>query len=254
QNLGGTAIGTGFNAPRDYIMAVTEELRKLSGLSINRAENLIDATQNIDSIAEVSGMLKCLAVNLMKISEDLRFLSSGPDGGIGELVLPAVQEGSSIMPGKVNPVIPEYVIQIAIQAMANDNSIAMAAGRGCLELNQFLPLISTLLLDNFRLLERAVKALDVNCVRGIKLNLNRINGNLESSMAIFTYLSAYIGHDKAAALYAESRQKNISPKKAVVDSGIMSENEYDNLMKPEKFRTLGFIHGSKKSVTEKTGQ
>jgi len=129
-NIGGTAVGTGLNAPQKYIFAVIEKLRAITGLSITRAENMVEATQNLDSIAEVSGLLKTLAVNLLKIADDLRLLSSGPAGGFGELALPPVQEGSTIMPGKVNPVILEFVSQISLLVMGNDGVIAHAAGLG----------------------------------------------------------------------------------------------------------------------------
>ena len=169
-NLGGTAIGTGFGAPQKYIFTVIEKLRAVTGLSITRAENMVEATQNLDSLVEVSGLLKTLAVNLLKIAEDLRLLSSGPAGGFAEVVLPAVQEGSSIMPGKVNPVILEFVSQTALLVMGNDSVIAQAAGLGNLELNQFYPLAATLMLDNMRGLELAVNRLRTKAVEGLELN------------------------------------------------------------------------------------
>lgn len=240
MNLGGTAIGTGFNAPQDYIFGVTDELKKLAGLSITRAENLVDATQNLDTVVEVSGMLKCLAVNLMKIAEDLRFMSSGPDSGIGEFILPAVAEGSSIMPGKVNPVIPEFVSQTAILAMNNDLAISQAAAKGNLELNQFYPLVSYLLLKNFSMLKTAVVKLDTLVIRGLKLNMEKITANLDNSMAIFTYLSQSIGHEKASELYIESRKQKKTPRETILESKVLTEKQYDDLVKPEKFRMLGF--------------
>ena len=154
-NLGGTAIGTGLTAPRDYIFRVVDKLREETGFGLARAENLVDATQNADAFVEVSGILKAHAVNLLKISSDLRLLASGPRTGLGELRLPARQAGSSIMPGKVNPVICEAVAQAAMLAIGNDAIITMAAGAGQLELNAFLPLLAHALLQSLSVLEAA---------------------------------------------------------------------------------------------------
>jgi len=151
-NLGGTAIGTGLGAPRDYILLVNDELKRITGLAVSRSENLVDATQNLDAFVEISGILKAMAANLLKISNDIRLLASGPDGGLAEIELPALQKGSSIMPGKVNPVIPEAIGQIALQVMSNDNLIALAAGLGQLELNQYFPLIAHIILKSLQLL------------------------------------------------------------------------------------------------------
>ncbi|MRR36728.1 aspartate ammonia-lyase, partial [bacterium] len=147
-NIGGTAIGTGFNAPQKFIFSVIEKLRNITRLNITRAENMLDATQNLDPVVEVSGLMKTLAVNLMKISQDVRLLSSGPAGGIGELIIEPLQEGSSIMPGKINPVMLEFVTQTALLVMAHDSAIAHASGLGNLELNQFYPLVATLMLED----------------------------------------------------------------------------------------------------------
>ena len=156
-NLGGTAIGTGLAAPRDYIFRVVEELRDITGLGLARAENLVEATQNADVFVEVSGLLKTLASTLIKICGDLRLLSSGPDAGLGEIRLPARQAGSSIMPGKVNPVIPEAVTQAALLAIGHDQALTMAVAMGSLELNPFLPLVAHCLLESFDLLARGVR-------------------------------------------------------------------------------------------------
>ena len=145
-NLGGTAVGTGLGAPRQYIFRAVEHLRQITGLGLARAENLVEATQNADALVEVSGMLRTLAANLLKIANDLRLLSSGPHAGLGEIRLPPRQAGSSIMPGKVNPVIPEAVAQAAIAVMGHDLMIAQAVGGGNLELSQFLPLVADSLL------------------------------------------------------------------------------------------------------------
>ena len=154
-NLGGTAIGTGIAAPRQYIFRAVEQLRAITGIGLARAENLVEATQNADVFVEVSGILKALAATLWKICSDLRLLSSGPRAGLGEILLPVRQAGSSIMPGKVNPVIPEAVTQCAMRVFGNDAAIGMACASGSLELNPFLPLVAACLLENIRLLRQS---------------------------------------------------------------------------------------------------
>jgi aspartate ammonia-lyase len=151
-NLGGTAIGTGIGAPRQYIFRVVDKLRDNTGIGLARSENLIDGTQNADVFVEVSGILKACATNLYKISNDLRLMASGPDAGFGEMTLPSVQAGSSVMPGKVNPVIPEAAAQASLLVMGNDQVITHACSAGNLELNQFMPLIAHALLQNISLL------------------------------------------------------------------------------------------------------
>src|ERR1035437_2360482 len=239
-NLGGTAIGTGFNAPKEYIFLAAEKLKELTGLNISRAENLIDATQNLDSIVEVSGIIKAAAVNLMKISEDFRILSSGPEGGIGEFILPAMQEGSTIMPGKVNPVIPEYVTQSCLQVMANDLTLSMASAMGNMELNQFYPLVAHLILKNLRLIKEAALALDMKVVRGIKLNESKITKNLANSIAIMTYLSQYIGHDRAALAYEKHKKTNRPVRDILAEDGILTAQKYDELVRSDRMMMLGF--------------
>jgi aspartate ammonia-lyase len=239
-NLGGTAIGTGFNAPREYIWKAADKLKELTGLNISRAENLIDATQNLDSIVEVSGIIKAAAVNLMKMAEDFRLLSSGPEGGLGEFILPAMQEGSTIMPGKVNPVIPEFVTQSCLQVMANDMTLTMASAMGNLELNQFYPLVAHMVLMNFRLVREAASALDLKVVRGIKLNESKITHNLTNSVAIMTYLSQFIGHDKAAQVYEKHKNTGKSAREILAEDGILTPDKYDELVKPDRMMMLGF--------------
>ena len=238
-NLGGTAIGTGFGAPQKYIFTVIEKLRAVTGLSVARAENLVDATQNLDSLVEVSGLLKALAVNLLKISEDLRLLSSGPSGGLAEIILPPVQEGSSIMPGKVNPVILEFVSQAALLAMGNDGVIAHAAGMGNLELNQFYPLVATLLLENLRSLELAAGRLAAKAVAGLELNRDRVGRNLSDSIAVATYLAQHIGHEQAALLYRRHLETGLPLRRVIAESGILPDEDFDRLLSPENIRMTG---------------
>jgi aspartate ammonia-lyase len=198
-NLGGTAIGTGLAAPRDFIFRVVEQLRALTGIGFARAENLVEATQNTDVFAEVSGILKAHAVSLIKISTDLRLLSSGPDAGLGEIRLPARQAGSSIMPGKVNPVIPEAATQAAMLAMGNDSVIGAACAAGSLELNAFLPLIAHCLLENLEILSRADDLLCRYCVDGIEADEARCRAHVENSTAAATALVPVLGYERAGA-------------------------------------------------------
>jgi aspartate ammonia-lyase len=207
-NLGGTAIGTGLNAERDYIYAAVEELRNITGLGIARAENMVDMTQNVDIFAEVSGLVKASAVNLAKVAADLRLLSMGPRGGIAEISLPRLQEGSSIMPDKVNPVITEMATEVAYQVICFDQAITTAAFSGQLELNAFLPLITFNLLNGLKLLINGTTIFRTHCIEGIKANHDICKVYLEESLCLATALAPYIGHEKAGELSGKARTEN----------------------------------------------
>ena len=239
-SLGGTAIGTGFGAPQAYIFKVSQKLRELTGLSICRAENLLEATQNLDPLCEVSGMLKALAVNLLKISGDLRWLSSGPVGGPCEILLPKRQEGSSIMPGKVNPVIPEFVSQISLLVMGNDSVLSHAAGLGNLELNQFYPLAAYVLLKNFRLLLLAVQKLEEKALRDLKVHEKNAAKHLDQSVAILTYLSETLGHEKTSEVYLSCLQTGKTIREMILEKQFLNPEEYDRLISPERIQRMGF--------------
>ncbi len=202
-NLGGTAVGTGLGAPRQYIFRAVEHLRQITGLGLARAENLIEATQNADAFVEVSGMLRTLATNLLKIANDLRLLSSGPHAGLGEIRLPPLQAGSSIMPGKVNPVIPEAVAQAAIAVIGYDLMIAQATAGGNLELSQFLPLVADSLLCELDLLTNACDIFARHCVAGIEADADHCRRNVHGSTAVLTALVERIGYKAAEQLAAE---------------------------------------------------
>ncbi len=238
-NLGGTAIGTGLGAPRQFIFKATENLRKLTGIGLARAENLVEATQNNDEFAEVAGILNACASNLMKIAGDIRFLSSGPEAGIGEINLPPVQAGSSIMPGKVNPVIPEMVTQCAIACFANCQAVTQAVSMGSLELNPFLPLVADKLLDTIALLTNAASALAKLCVEGITANADTCEAHVHASTATITALAAEIGYEHAQKLAEFARSKKISIKKAAIEKGLLSEKEFDALTSPAAVNKLG---------------
>lgn len=238
-NLGGTAIGTGLGAPRKYIFRVVENLKDIARLPLCRAENLIEATQNTDVFVEVSGILKALASSLLKAATDLRILASGPDGGIGEITLPARQAGSSIMPGKINPVIPEAVSQAAITVFANDIVIAQACSAGNLELNQFMPLIADALLTNLQLLTNACRIFSNFCVGGIEANEQRCRQNVETSTAILTAIIEKTGYKTAQEIAAAAKEQNKTVRQIVLQRHLMSEAEFDFLISPQKITMLG---------------
>jgi aspartate ammonia-lyase len=203
-NLGGTAVGAGTNAERKYRFGVIEELRELTGIGLAVAEYPMDITQNNDVFVEVSGLLKALAVNLMKISNDLRLMNSGPRGGLSEITLAPLQAGSTIMPGKVNPVIPEMVMQVSMKVMANDYTISMAASRGEFELNAFLPLIADSLLESLELLTNAAELFRTKCIELIKPNTDRCKELLTTSYAYATEYAASLGYDMVSKIIEES--------------------------------------------------
>ncbi|MGN0373633.1 MAG: aspartate ammonia-lyase [Enterocloster sp.] len=206
-NLGGTAVGSGVNADRRYIYKVIDILRDLTDIGLARAEYPMDITQNQDVFAEASGLLKAMAVNLMKIAGDLRLMASGPFGGLAEIRLPKLQRGSTIMPGKVNPVIPEMVTQAAIRVIANDSAITMAASMGNLELNAFMPLIADSLLDSLDLLIRAAEIFRLKCVDGICANEEKCREYLEKAVQPARTEAARIeGYDRASGLITEDKK------------------------------------------------
>ncbi len=241
-NLGGTAVGTGLGAPRQYIFRAVEHLRQITGLGLARAENLVEATQNADALVEVSGMLRTLAANLLKIANDLRLLSSGPQAGLGEIRLPPRQAGSSIMPGKVNPVTPEAVAQAAIAVMGYDLMIAQAVAGGNLELSQFLPLAADSLLCSLDLLTNACDIFARHCVAGIEAERDRCRRNVHGSTAVLTALVERIGYEAAERLAAEiaanpSGQKDV--RQLVIDRGLLTAEEFDELTSAEHVTKLG---------------
>ena len=238
-NLGGTAVGTGLAAPRQYIFRVIDHLKDITGLGLARAENLVEATQNTDVFVEVSGILKALASNLLKIATDLRLLSSGPDGGLGEIRLPARQAGSSIMPGKVNPVIPEAVSQAAMAVMANDQAITMACSMGNLELNAFLPLIADALLGSLSLLENACRIFRTLCVAGIVADEERCRRSVESSTASVTALVEIIGYEAATDVALAARAGGKSVRDVVIEKGLLTGDAFDHLVASESVTRLG---------------
>lgn len=244
-NLGGTAIGTGLNAEREYIYAAIDELQEITGLGIARAENMIDVTQNADVFAEVSGLIKAAAVNLAKIAADLRLLSSGPGGGIAEIALPQMQAGSTIMPGKVNPVIPEMVTQVALQTISFDQAITLAAASGQLELNAFLPLVAFNLLSALRLLTNAVTTFRTHCVEGIQANEEACLYWLERSLSLVTALVPYIGYEKAAELSRKAEEEKKTIREVAMESGLLKAEELEHILSTVELTRPG-IAGARK--------
>lgn len=239
-NLGGTAIGSGLGAPRQFIFQVVDKLRDITGIGLARAENLIDNTQNADVFVEVSGLIKTYAVSLIKVSNDLRLMSSGPDAGLNEIWLPPRQAGSSIMPGKVNPVIPEAAAQAAMVVCGNDVVIAQAAAAGNLELNQFMPLIADKLLESVDLLLKATEVLRIYCVQGIRANEEKCRENVINSTAIITAIIPQIGYERASEIVRKANEKQISVSQEILQSGIISDQELKELISPEAVCKLGF--------------
>ncbi len=229
-NIGGTAIGTGMNASLKYIYVMTETLQELTGLGIARSEFPMDVTQNMDVFVEVSGLLKSAAVNLMKIANDFRLLASGPVGGFGELVLPSVQAGSSIMPGKVNPVIPEMMNQVAMRVIANDSAITNAAMNGQLELNAFGPLIAESLLDSIEIMTNAIQIFEDKCVRDIKVNDEKCYKYVTHSSALATALVYHIGYERASEIAKKAQEKGKTIKQIIREDNDMPEDKIKEIL------------------------
>jgi len=238
-NLGGTAIGTGLGAPRRYIFRVCEVLRSHTGLGLARAENLVENTQNCDAFAEVAGILTAHAASLIKICGDLRFLSSGPDAGIGELRLPPLQAGSSIMPGKVNPVVPEAVTQVAMQVIGTNSVIVQAAAAGHLELNAFLPLIADNLLTNLDLLERANRILSSRCIETLEVDRAHCAARTANATSMVTALVGPLGYEQAAAIAKRATAEGLTIRVAALASGQVTAEQFDAWVAPAAVTQLG---------------
>ena len=228
-NLGGTAVGTGAAADKRYGFRVVEILRDLTGLGLARAEYPMDLTQNQDVFVEVSGLLKACAVNLVKITGDLRLMNSGPRGGLGEIRLEARQVGSSLMPGKVNPVIPEHVAQCALRVIANDTAITLAAASGQLELNAFMPLIADALLESLVRLRDAVEALRTRCIETLEADAGACARHLAASTAPALLLVPELGYDAAAAVAKESLATGKSIRRLVAEQQLVPPERMERL-------------------------
>jgi aspartate ammonia-lyase len=238
-NIGGTAVGTGLTAPRKYIFAVTEKLREYTSFGLARAEDLMENTQNADVFAEVHGILKTNATNLIKFSNDLRLMNSGPQAGLAEIILPEVQAGSSIMPGKINPVICEMTAQAGYKVLANDVAINTCVSSGQFELNAFMPLIAFTMLESIELLKNANLILAEKCIEGIQPNREVISAQVERSQATITALLPQIGYKKATELAQKVQQTGQTIWQIVEAENLMTKEDYDQLISPEMICCLG---------------
>ncbi|MFW2487902.1 aspartate ammonia-lyase [Clostridium chromiireducens] len=237
-NLGGTAIGTGLNATNKYVFMMTDIIQTLTGLGIARSDYPMDITQNCDIFVETSGLLKSCSVNLLKISNDLRLLNSGPRGGIGEVVLPNMQAGSTIMPGKVNPVIPEMVAQVSLRVISNDSAITMASSMGQLELNAFTPLIAECLLESLELLNKSVMIFKEKCIDGLQMNKDRCLENIENSLVSATSLVHHVGYDKASLISKKALATGKTIREILLEEQILPVEVIDKILSPaELIRT-----------------
>ena len=245
-NLGGTAIGTGLTAPRKFIFLVSHEIQKKTGLNIVRSENLVDTTQNQDVFVEVMGMVKAYATNLLKISSDLRLLASGPQSGLSEIILPAVQTGSSIMPGKVNPVILEAVSQVAIKVIANDSIVSQVSSMGQLELNQFLPLLAHSILESLEMLKNITKIFTEKCVKGIRANREKCEKNVLENNMIVTVLLPYFGYQKMESIVKKAQIENEKVFDLIIREKLLSEQDLTEIISPKRMYKLGFTENDVK--------
>jgi fumarate hydratase class II len=227
--LGGTATGTGLNTHKEFATRVRARLIDVSGLEIRPPEDPFEAQGNRDALVELSGALKVLAVSLTKIANDLALMGSGPRAGIGELLLPELQKGSSIMPGKVNPVIPEVVLQVSAQVIGNDTAITIAGTQGNFELNVRVPLMARNLLDSIRLLTAASRIFAEKCVSGIEANLDGAHRSAENTLAAATALNPHIGYDKAAEIVKEAASSGRTLREVAYEKGV-DEETYNTAM------------------------
>ena len=232
--LGGTAVGTGLNAPKGFGEKVAEEVSKLTGKSFKTAGNKFHALTSKDELVFAHGAIKALACDMMKIANDVRWLSSGPRLGLGEITIPENEPGSSIMPGKVNPTQCEAVTMVAVQVMGNDVAVSMAASQGNFELNVFMPVLIYNFLQSARLLSDAISSFNSNCASGIKANRQKMKDNLHNSLMLVTALNPYIGYENAAKVAKKAYAENISLKEACVALGFLSAGEFDEVFHPEK--------------------
>lgn len=237
--LGGTAVGTGLNTHPDFANKTADAIAKETGLPFVSAENKFETLAAHDSLVEVSGVLKTLAVSCMKIANDVRWLSSGPRCGIGEITIPENEPGSSIMPGKVNPTQSEAMTMVCAQVIGNDVAVNIGGASGNFELNVFKPLIIFNVLNSIRLLSDACLSFEKFCVRGIEPNLDKIHLNLENSLMLVTALNPHIGYDKAALIAKTAHKDHSTLKQAGIKLGILTETQFDEWVKPEKMISPG---------------
>ena len=232
--LGGTAVGTGLNAPEGFDVLVAEEVSKLTGKEFRTAPNKFHALTSKDELVFAHGAVKALAADMMKIANDIRWLASGPRLGLGEITIPANEPGSSIMPGKVNPTQCEQVTMVAVQVMGNDAAVGFAASQGNFELNVFMPVIAYNFLQSVRLLAESIESFRVNCAVGIRADQEKMRGNLHNSLMLVTALNPYIGYENAAKTAHLAYENGISLKEACVQLGFLTAERFDEVFHPEE--------------------
>ncbi|MBQ1545277.1 MAG: class II fumarate hydratase, partial [Clostridia bacterium] len=232
--LGGTAVGTGLNAPKGFDVKVAEYVSKLTGKDFVTAENKFHALTSKDEIVFAHGAIKAMAADMMKIANDVRWLASGPRVGLGEITIPANEPGSSIMPGKVNPTQCEQVTMGAVQVMGNDVAVSMGASQGNFELNVFMPVMAYNFLQSARLLAESIVSFTNNCVYGIKADKEKMHNNLHNSLMLVTALNPYIGYENAAKTSHLALEENISLKEACVKLGFLTPEKFDEVFHPEE--------------------
>ncbi len=231
-NMGATAVGTGLNADVEYVNSIVGTLAEVSGYDIHQVEDLVDGTRNLDSFVWLSSALKIAAVNLSKMSNDLRLMSSGPKAGINEINLPQRQPGSSIMPGKVNPVIPEVMNQVSFQVFGNDQTITKAAEAGQLELNVFEPVLFFNLFQSIEVLTNGVKTLTTNCIQGITANREVCKDMVDGSIGIITALAPHIGYKNSSDIAKEALKTGIPVARLTVEKGLLTQAEVETILNP----------------------
>lgn len=243
-NMGATAVGTGLNADPSYIISVVHNLSEISGFPLHAAENLVDATQNTDVYTEVSASLKVCMMNMSKIANDIRMMASGPRAGLNEINLPARQPGSSIMPGKVNPVMAELINQIAFQVIGNDNTICLASEAGQLELNVMEPILVFNLLQSISIMNNGFRAFTDYCVTGITANEQQLQHYVDSSVGTITAINPHIGYEAAAAIAHEAISEGKSIRELCTQYGVLSEEELSHILNPYEMTKPGISGGS----------
>jgi fumarate hydratase class II len=239
--LGGTAVGTGLNAPKGYDVLVARKIAELTGYPFKTAPNKFEALAAHDAMVELSGALKRAAVALMKIGNDIRMLSSGPRAGIGEILIPDNEPGSSIMPGKVNPTQPEALTMVCAQVMGNDVAVSIGGANGHFELNVFKPLIAANVLQSARLLGDACVSFNDKCAEGIEPNLPVIKRHLENSLMLVTALNPHIGYENAARIAKKAHKENKTLREAAIELGLLTSEQFDAWVRPEKM--VGNLEG-----------
>ncbi|MBP1941391.1 aspartate ammonia-lyase [Bacillus luteolus] len=243
-NMGATAVGTGLNADPRYIELVVEYLKDISGFELTGAEHLVDATQNTDAYTEVSGALKVCMLNMSKIANDLRLMASGPRAGLAEIMLPARQPGSSIMPGKVNPVLPELINQVAFQVVGNDQTICLASEAGQLELNVMEPVLVFNLLQSISIMNNAFRTFTDNCLKGIKANEERLKEYVEKSAGVLTAVNPHIGYEVASRIAREAILNGVPVRELCLRYDVLTEEELNIILDPYEMTNPGISGAS----------